>query len=250
MIFGGRLATNAPLVYQSFNWAHGVFLAATVGSEKTAASEGKTGEIRRDPFAMLPFCGYNMGDYFSHWLDLGRKLKKMPLIFRVNWFRKDEKGHFIWPGFGENMRVLQWIVNRVKSQAGAVESPLGMMPNYDDLDWNGIDFSQEQFENLMAVDKDQGLNEALLILQYFKQFKNHLPPEFMHEVSLLFLRLVRSDARWTLPSDKKVKAVTKTAKTVKKTKAVKVNKKTKVTKAKPVKKVKTAKKSAGKTKKK
>lgn len=248
MIFGGRLATNAPLVYQSFNWAHGVFLAATVGSEKTAASEGKTGEIRRDPFAMLPFCGYNMGDYFSHWLDLGRRLKKMPLIFRVNWFRKDEKGHFIWPGYGENMRVLQWIVKRTQNQAGAVESPLGMMPTYADLDFKGLGFSENQFENLMAVDKVQGLNEALLILQYFKQFEKHLPPEFMHEVSLLFLRLVRSNTRWTLPCEEKVKAVSKTAKTVKKTKATKVSKKTKVTES--VKKVKTAKKVASKTKKK
>lgn len=206
MIFGGRLATNAPLVYQSFNWAHGVFLAATVGSEKTAASEGKTGEIRRDPFAMLPFCGYNMGDYFSHWLDLGRKLKQMPLIFRVNWFRKGDKGQFLWPGFGENMRVLQWIVKRTKSNAAAVESPLGMMPRYEDLEWKGLDFSADEFENLMAVDKAPGLNEALSVVQYFKQFKKHLPPEFMNEVALLFLRLVRSDVRWTLPCAQEVKA--------------------------------------------
>ena len=223
MIFGGRLATNAPLVYQSFNWAHGVFLAATVGSEKTAASEGKTGEIRRDPFAMLPFCGYNMGDYFTHWLDLGRKLKEMPLIFRVNWFRKDDKGNFIWPGFGENMRVIKWIVERVQNQAGALESPLGMMPNYDNLTWTGLDFTEKQFNDLMAVDKVQGLNEALAIVDYFKQFKKHLPAEFMNEVALLFLRLVRSDSVWKLPMTEGTPKKKKTAvkKKVKKKEAVK-----------------------------
>lgn len=210
-IFGGRLATNAPLVYQSFNWAHGVYLAATVGSEKTAASEGKTGEIRRDPFAMLPFCGYNMGDYFGHWLDVGRKLSKMPCIFRVNWFRKDAQGHFIWPGFGENMRVLKWIVERTQNKAGAVESPLGMMPTYHDLTWTGLDFSPETFADLMAVDKVQGLNEALSQVEYFKQFKKALPPEFVNEVSLLSLRLVRSAEVWKVPSETVKKALKKTS---------------------------------------
>ena len=243
-IFGGRLATNAPLVYQSFNWAHGVYLAATLGSEKTAAAEGKMGEIRRDPFAMLPFCGYNMGDYFTHWLNVGRRLKEMPLIFRVNWFRKDAKGKFIWPGFGENMRVLRWIVERVENKAGAVESPLGMMPTYRDVDWNGLDFTEKQFVDLMSVDKVQGLNEALAQLTYFKQFKKHLPPEFLNEVSLLSLRLARSNEVWTLPETPVVKltkkAAAKTAarksvsakKTIKKTVAKKAPvKKTRVQKA-------------------
>lgn len=198
-VFGGRLATNAPLVYQSFNWAHGVYLAATLGSEKTAAAEGTMGEIRRDPFAMLPFCGYNMGDYFTHWLDLGRKVPNMPLIFRVNWFRKDAKGHFMWPGFGENMRVLQWIVERTKGCAQAVESPLGLMPTYDDIDWKGLPFSADKFTQLMSVDKVQGLNEALSQLDYFRQFKKHLPPEFVNEVALLSLRLSRSTGVWAPP---------------------------------------------------
>ena len=204
-IFGGRLATNAPLVYQSFNWAHGVYLAATVGSEKTAASEGKTGEIRRDPFAMLPFCGYNMGDYFAHWLNIGRKLKKMPLIFRVNWFRRDTKGNFLWPGYGENMRVIRWIIDRVHSRSNALESPLGMMPEYKDIDWKGLDFTQKQFNDLMSVERAPGLNEAVSQVQYFKQFKKHLPPEFTNEVSLLFMRLIRSTEKWILPEDKKQK---------------------------------------------
>ena len=211
-IFGGRLATNAPLVYQSFNWAHGVYLAATVGSEKTAAAEGKTGEIRRDPFAMLPFCGYNMGDYFSHWLDIGRKLDHMPLIFRVNWFRRDEKGNFIWPGYGENMRVIRWIVDRVQARSNAVESPLGLMPKYDDIDWKGLDFTQKQFNNLMSVDQTQGLNEAVSQVEYFKQFKKHLPPEFTNEVSLLFMRLIRSNPKWTLPTEEKDKKENKKVK--------------------------------------
>lgn len=199
-IFGGRLATNVPLVYQAFNWAHGIYLAATLGSEKTAAAEGKMGEIRRDPFAMLPFCGYNMGDYFNHWLNIGRKLSTIPPIFRVNWFRKDERGRFIWSGFGENMRVLRWIVGRVNNSVGAVESPLGMVPTYQDLDWLGSDFSEKEFSDLMSVNRDQGLNEALAQVEYFEQFKKHLPPEFLNEVSLLSLRLNKSDEKWTVPS--------------------------------------------------
>lgn len=212
LIFGGRLATNAPLVYQSFNWGHGVYLAATVGSEKTAASEGKTGEIRRDPFAMLPFCGYNMADYFSHWLNVGAKLAYAPQIFRVNWFRKDEKGHFIWPGFGDNMRVIRWIVDRVHHRSSAVESPLGLMPTYDDLDWSGLDFTKEQFADLMSVDRDVGLSEADAQKVYFKQFKDRLPPEFLAEVNLLSLRLLRSSAEWRLPvAQEAVKAEVKKA---------------------------------------
>ncbi len=199
-IFGGRLATNVPLVYQAFNWAHGIYLAATLGSEKTAAAEGKMGEIRRDPFAMLPFCGYNMGDYFNHWLNIGRKLSTIPPIFRVNWFRKDERGRFIWSGFGENMRVLRWIIGRVNNSVGAVESPLGMVPTYQDLDWLGSDFSEKEFSDLMSVNRDQGLNEALAQVEYFEQFKKHLPPEFLNEVSLLSLRLNKSDEKWTVPS--------------------------------------------------
>ena len=240
MIFGGRLATNAPLVYQSFNWAHGVYLAATVGSEKTAASEGKTGEIRRDPFAMLPFCGYNMADYFTHWLELGRKLAQMPLIFRVNWFRRDEKGNFLWPGYGENMRVIRWIVERVRASKGAVESPLGMMPTYDDLDWNGLDFSQQEFANLMSVDREQGVSEVLQQVEYFKKFKKHLPAEFNSEMALLFLRLVRSNAKWTLP-DAKVPAkasqasALKTKKPTKTAQKAKANKSAKSTPARPAK---------------
>jgi len=198
-IFGGRLATNAPLVYQAFNWAHGVYLAASLGSEKTAAAEGTMGEIRRDPFAMLPFCGYNMGNYFTHWLQIGRRLSKMPLIFRVNWFRKDAKGQFIWPGFGENARVLKWIVERTQGKAKAVESPLGLMPTYQDMDWSGLKFTEEQFNDLMAVDKEQGMTEVINQVEYFKQFKKTVPPEFNSEIELLALRLLRSDDVWKMP---------------------------------------------------
>ncbi|MBP5160933.1 MAG: phosphoenolpyruvate carboxykinase (GTP) [Alphaproteobacteria bacterium] len=197
-IFGGRLATNAPLVYQSFNWAHGVYLAASLGSEKTAAAEGKMGEIRRDPFAMLPFCGYNMGDYFSHWLNLGRRLQQMPLIFRVNWFRKDSKGKFIWPGYGENMRVIQWIVERTQGKAGAVESPLGLMPAYKDLNWTGLSLSEPTYLDLMSVDRDIGMTDIMQQTAYFDKFKKRLPPEFGHEISLLALRLLRSPACWKM----------------------------------------------------
>ena len=205
-IFGGRLATNAPLVYLSFNWAHGVYLAASLGSEKTAAAEGKMGEIRRDPFAMLPFCGYNMGNYFTHWLSIGRRLNQMPLIFRVNWFRKDAKGHFIWPGFGDNARVLKWIVERTQGKAKAIESPLGLMPTYQDMDWSGLDFSEETFNELMAVDKEQAMSEAVSQAIYFKQFKKTLPPEFTFEIELLMLRLLRSDDVWKMKAAEKKKA--------------------------------------------
>lgn len=191
-IFGGRLASNTPLVYQSYNWQHGVYLASTMGSEKTAASEGKTGEIRRDPMAMLPFCGYNMGDYWSHWLSLGAKIKK-PLIFRVNWFRKDEDGHFIWPGFGENMRVLEWIVKRVNGLANAEETVFGYSPTYADLRWKGLNMSEERFNELMSVNVDMALADVKAQNEYFKVLRKQkrLPQDFDAELLLLQKRLER-----------------------------------------------------------
>ncbi len=191
-IFGGRLASNTPLVYQSYNWQHGVYLASTMGSEKTAASEGKTGEIRRDPMAMLPFCGYNMGDYWSHWLSLGAKIKK-PLIFRVNWFRKDADGHFIWPGFGENMRVLEWIVKRVNGLANAEETVFGYSPTYADLRWKGLNMSEERFNELMSVNVDMALADVKAQNEYFKVLRKQkrLPQDFDAELLLLQKRLER-----------------------------------------------------------
>jgi phosphoenolpyruvate carboxykinase (GTP) len=165
-IFGGRLSKTFPLVYQAFDWNHGVFMAATMGSEATAAAIGVTG-IRRDPFAMLPFCGYNMASYWGHWINMGKKSGlKLPMIFRTNWFRKGPDGKFVWPGYGQNMRVLKWIVERVNGQVGAVESSFGLMPRYEDLDLEGLDFSKAQFETITSISRaeaaqrdrrDQGL---------------------------------------------------------------------------------------------
>ena len=196
-IFGGRLAHNTPLVYQSFNWSHGVYLAATMGSEKTAAAEG-AGGIRRDPFAMLPFCGYNMADYWSHWLEMKRLAPKAPKIFRVNWFRKDENGHFMWPGYGDNMRVLKWIIDRVHDRVGAQEGPVGLMPYYKDLDMTGLDFTEEKFKDLMAIDKADGLKDTEDQQKYFRPFveQQRLPKEFVSELSLLSLRFERSEEIW------------------------------------------------------
>ena len=192
-VFGGRLATNTPLVYQAFNWQHGVYLASTMGSEKTAAAEGKMGEIRRDPFAMLPFCGYNMGDYWKHWFEMFGKVKQHPLFFRVNWFRKDKKGKFMWPGYGDNMRVIEWIVRRTYNKVGAKETVLGWMPSYKDMTWRGLTMSEKQFDDLMSVDKKLALQDVNTQGEYFEQFltNNRLPSDMDAELVLLFNRLSR-----------------------------------------------------------
>ncbi len=175
-IFGGRLSTTFPLVYEARDWEHGVYMAATMGSEATAAAVDQAA-IRRDPMAMLPFCGYNMADYWRHWLTLGGKLANPPKIFRVNWFRKDVEGKFIWPGFGENMRVLEWIVGRVNGHGHAEETPIGMMPNYDDLNWNGLEFSAAEFDDLMTVDPQAAMREADAQKSAFGDYGDRLPAE-------------------------------------------------------------------------
>ncbi|MHB1192104.1 MAG: phosphoenolpyruvate carboxykinase (GTP) [Longimicrobiales bacterium] len=197
-VFGGRMSKGMPLVYQAFNWAHGVYSAATMGSEATAAAIGQAA-MRRDPMAMLPFCGYNMADYWAHWLKMGRNVTKPPLIFRVNWFRKDENGKFMWPGFGENLRVLKWVVERATGKGSAVESPVGWMPTYDDLTWDGLKFPAEKFHELMSVDRDEGLKEVRQHDELFDRFLDHLPKEFVYEREMLRARLHRSPAQWNLP---------------------------------------------------
>jgi phosphoenolpyruvate carboxykinase (GTP) len=200
-VFGGRMSKDMPLVFQAFNWSHGVYLAATMGSEATAAAIGQVA-MRRDPMAMLPFCGYNMADYFGHWLNVGRRLSNPPQIFRVNWFRKDENGKFIWPGFGENMRVLKWIVDRVHGRGYAVESPIGWMPRHVDIEWNGLDFPADKFYNLMVVSRDAGTAEVQAHEEEFDKFFDRLPKEFIFERELLHSRLWRSPDRWELaPAD-------------------------------------------------
>jgi phosphoenolpyruvate carboxykinase (GTP) len=194
-IFGGRMSKDQPLVYQAFNWTHGVYLAATMGSEATAAAVGQAA-MRRDPFAMLPFCGYNMADYFNHWLNVGRKIPNPPRIFRVNWFRKGDDGKFLWPGYGENMRVLKWIVDRVKGRGYAIESPLGWMPRHEDLNWSGLAFDAEKFQDLMGVDKQPGTLEAHAHEELFDRFFDRLPKEFVFERELLRSRLWRSPDHW------------------------------------------------------
>lgn len=175
-IFGGRLSNTFPLVYEARDWTHGVYMAATMGSEATAAAVDQEA-IRRDPMAMLPFCGYNMADYWQHWLSVGEKLPNPPKIFRVNWFRKDEEGNFIWPGFGENMRVLEWVVDRVSGGGNAEDTPMGMMPKYEDLTWTGLNFSAEKFDDIMTVDPAAAMREADAQKALFDDFGDRLPAE-------------------------------------------------------------------------
>ena len=187
-VFGGRREKTIPLVYQAFNWNHGVYVAATVGSETTAAAAGAVGQVRRDPMAMLPFCGYNMGDYFRHWLKMGKRLKEVPRIFHVNWFRKNAEGQFIWPGYGENMRILKWIVDRVASGAPAKETPIGWVPRYEDIFWEGIDFSRERWDEVMAIDREAWKAQTLQHQELFLQLGEHMPKELIFERENLISR--------------------------------------------------------------
>ena len=190
IVFGGRRAKTAPLVYQSFNWQHGVFIGSIMASETTAAATGRVGVVRRDPMAMLPFCGYHMGDYWQHWLDMGKKIPKPPKIFNVNWFRTDEDGNFAWPGFGDNMRVLQWIISRADDEIGAAETALGYEPNTHDIDMEGLEMSMYDMRRLLSVDRELWLQECEDAREYYEKI-GKVPPELYEELDALEMRLNR-----------------------------------------------------------
>lgn len=186
ILFGGRRATNVPLVAESYDWEHGVFIGATVSSEQTAAAEGSVGSLRRDPFAMLPFCGYNMASYWQHWLDMGEKLgEKAPRIYQVNWFRKDDEGKFLWPGFGDNSRVIDWILRRIEGEVEAVDGVTGRYPKKEDMNFEGLDISDHDFEQLFKVEPQRWAVEADMTEEYFEQFGDKVPSELYEQLSKL-----------------------------------------------------------------
>lgn len=189
ILFGGRRAKLAPLVYESFNWQHGTFVGATMASETTAAATGAVGVVRRDPMAMLPFCGYNMAEYFKHWLEMGKKIPNPPKIFNVNWFKRGDDGEFLWPGYGDNLRVLEWVIGRCKGTAKATETPIGYVPTKDSLNLNGLDISDKSAEKLLEVNHDPWIEELASMKKFFEQFGYDLPDEFEDEQQQLKKRL-------------------------------------------------------------
>ena len=193
ILFGGRRATNVPLVTESFDWQHGIFLGSIMSSEKTAAAAGTVGELRFDPFAMLPFCGYNMGDYFAHWLEIGQSTDaaNLPKLFWVNWFRKDDDGSFLWPGFGENSRVLKWVVERLEGTAGAIDTPIGRVPAPADIDTSGLDIDDATMATLLSVDAEAWRAEIPQIEGHFERIGERLPPEMRDELRELEKRLAQ-----------------------------------------------------------
>ena len=192
-IFGGRRSTTVPLVTEARNWTEGVYMAATMGSETTAAAAGQQGVVRRDPFAMLPFMGYNMSDYFQHWLQLGAKLQAqgatLPRIYTTNWFRKDEAGKFVWPGYGENMRVLKWMIDRIEGRAAGQQTAFGIAPAYAEINWSGLDFSAAQFDSVTSIDRAVWADELALHTEHFDKLSYHLPQELLATKAALEQRL-------------------------------------------------------------
>jgi len=189
IIFGGKRSSTIPLVYESFNWKHGVFVGASMASETTAASTNKVGVLRRDPMAMLPFCGYNLGDYFAHWLEMGRKMKQPPKIFFVNWFRTDDEGNFMWPGFGENIRVLKWMINRINDTISAKETPVGFLPHENDIDLSGLNIEKNKLEKLFEIELEQWKSEIDDIGSFFKNYGDKIPKDLWDELKSLAKRL-------------------------------------------------------------